>query len=144
MSSKGFLFIIILIFGISISGCLSEKIKQVPVLKVNVTLVEKEGIIDAENISITQGSVNIFDRPKNVIANSLPAISARATISKGINSTIGPWENIPYNGVGGYSFNIGFDENNLPKKDDTIHVSIYVIDKNKDRIGMIIRNIVWQ
>ncbi len=122
------------------SGC----IENVPVIKANIAFVEKEGIVEAENYTLTPGNVSYFNRPRNVQAGSFPAIAARATFLEGNDSMIGPWEALSYNGSGTYSFNIGFDEKRYPKVNDKIHISIMVVDKDGERIGYMIKDITWK
>jgi hypothetical protein len=136
-------FIIFLLLGIIISGCLSNPTKQVPVIHANITLVENQGIVEAENYRLIQGTVNYLNRPKSTQPEAFPAISARAVISKGKNSTIGPWENLAYKGNGTYSFDIGFEEE-YPAPGDKINIYIYVWDKNGGRIGYLTQDIIWQ
>lgn len=133
---------IIMIFGIIISGCVGTK--DVPVIKVNVTLVERNGIVEEDNITFTQENVSYNNRPQKTQADSFPAIGARTTILKGKDSIIGPWEMLPYKGSGNYSFNIGFRENHYPIRDESIHISIMIVDKDGERIGYIIKDIAWK
>ncbi len=135
--------IFLFILGIIVSGCISPT-KEVPVVKVNLTFVEKQGIVEAENYKLMQGTIDYINRPRRTQAESFPAIGARATILKGKNSTMGPWEMTSYKGNGTYSFNIGFDEKHYPASNDTVHVSIYVLDKNGERIGAVIKDIIWK
>ncbi len=132
-----------------VSGCIENPTRQVPVVKVNITFVEKQGIVEAENYTLTQETVSFLSRPRRIQSESLPSISARTMILKGKNITVGPWENVPYKGAGTYSFNIGFDEKHYPVPDDTVSVSIMLWDKNKttgkgERIGSVVDNIIWR
>jgi hypothetical protein len=136
-------FIIFLLLGIIISGCLSNPTKQVQVIHANITLVEKQGLVEVEDYRLIQGTVNYLNRPKSTQPEAFPAISARAVILKGENSTIGPWENLPYKGNGTYSFDIGFEEV-YPAAGDKINIYIYVWDKDGGRIGYLTQDIVWQ
>ncbi len=126
---------------VAASGCLDTW--TAPVIKVNIILVEKENFVEVENYTLTPGNVNYFNRPRSNNAKSFPAIAARATFLEGNNSVIGPWETLSYNGSGTYSFNIGFDKKRYPKADDMIHVSIMVVDKDGERIGYLVKDIVW-
>lgn len=119
-------------------------IQEVPVMKVNVTFVEREGIVDAENYTFTQGTVSYINRPKKIQADSFPAICARTVTLKGKERIIGPWEMLSYNGSGNYLFNIGFYKEHYPEPNDIIHISVIVVDKNGERIGYIIENIKWK
>lgn len=134
-----FLFLIILI-----SGCIENPFKEVPVVKVSITFLEKEGIAEAENYTLIQGYVTYFNRPRLTVAEKFPAIAGRTTISKGKNSTIGPWETLAYNGNGTYSFNLGFRENHYPTYNDIIHISIMVVDEKGKKIGYIVDDIIWK
>jgi len=138
--------ILVLFFltGIIISGCIGNPTKQVPVVHVNITFVEKQGFAEVENYKITQDTVNYLGRPKTTQAESFPAITARTMIVKGNNSTIGPWETLSYKGNGTYSFNIGFKDDSYPVPDDKIHISIMVVDKKGERIGYFIQDIIWE
>jgi hypothetical protein len=135
-------FIILLLLGIIISGCLSNPTKQVPVIHVNITLVENQGLVEAENYRLIQGTVNYLNRPKSTQPEAFPALSARAVILKGENSTIEPWENLPYKGTGTYSFDIGFEEK-YPAPGDKINIYIYVWDKSGERVGYLMKDIIW-
>lgn len=126
-----------------ISGCINPA-GQVPIVNVNITFIEKEGIAEAENYTFTQGTVKYIARPRSTAAESFPAIAARTTIMKGKNSSIGPWETLPYKGSGTYSFNLGFHENHYPACNDFVHISIMVVDKKGERIGYVTENIVWK
>lgn len=134
------IFLSVSLLGIT-SGCLDTWVA--PVIKVNITLVEKENVVEVENYTLTPGNVNYFNRPRNIQARSFPAIAARATFLEGNKSAIGPWETLSYDGGGTYSFNIGFDKKRYPIVNDTIHVSIMVVDKDGERIGYLIKDIVW-
>jgi len=135
--------ILCLIFGIMLSGCIANPAKQVPVVNVSITLVEKQGIVEVENYRLSQGTVNYLSRPKATQAESFPAITARTMITKGKNSTIGPWETLPYKGNGTYSFNIGFKEDNYPSLNDSVDIYIMIVDKNGGRIGYFTQDLTW-
>ena len=134
-----------------LSGCINP-MRQVPVMKINITYAEREGIVDADAHSFTQGNVSYLDRPKRTQAESFPAIIGRATIVKKIKSdnaifngtTVGPWEALPYKGGGSYSFYIGFSDGNYPESGDTIHISVMVVDKTGQRIGYIVEDSTWK
>lgn len=130
--------------GIIISGCIGNPTKQVPVVHVNITFVQKQGFAEVENYKITQDTVNYLGRPKTTQAESFPAITARTMIVKGKNSVIGPWETLSYKGNGTYSFNIGFKDDNYPVPDDKVHISIMVVDKKGERIGYFIQDMIWE
>lgn len=136
-------FIILLIFVVSIlmSGCINP---DVPVIKVDITFVEKEGIVEEKNYTLTPANVSYIARPKKNYADSFPAIAGRSTIFDGKDTVIGPWETLSYKGSGVYKFNIGFDERRYPKINDMVHVTIMVVDKNGDRIGYVVENIKWK
>lgn len=135
---------ILLIFsGTLISGCIDNPMKEVPVVKVNITFAEKEGFVEAVEYDFSPGSVNFLNRPKRDEA-PFPAIAARTMIAKGQNSSIGQWETLPYTGQGTYSFNIGFLEKKYPVPDDIVHISIYVVDIKGDRIGFFKNDIIWK
>ncbi len=139
--------LILVLFFISVmifSGCIGNPTKQVPVVHVNITFVEKEGFSQVQNYKITQETVNYLGRPKKTQAESFPAITARTMIMKEKNSSIGPWETLSYNGNGIYSFNIGFKDDNYPAAGDKVHISIMVVDKKGDRIGYFVQDMVWE
>ncbi|HEX7627490.1 MAG TPA: hypothetical protein VF354_01030 [Candidatus Methanoperedens sp.] len=133
-----------LLSGIIISGCIGNPTKQVPVVHVNITYVEKQGFSEVENHKLTQGTVSYLARPKTIQPESFPAITARTMIVKGKNSTIGPWEALPYNGNGTYSFNIGFREDNYPIPNDKVNIYIYVWGKKGEIIGHFEGDMVWE
>jgi len=139
--------LILVLFFLSViivSGCVGNPTKQVPVVHVNITFVEKQGFAEVENYKITQETVNYLGRPKTTQAESFPAITARTMIVKDKNSVIGPWETLSYKGNGTYSFNIGFKEDNYPVPEDKIHISIMVVDKKGERIGYFIEDMIWE
>jgi hypothetical protein len=137
-------FMILLILTVIFSGCINNPARQVPVVKVNITFVENQGIVVAQNYTLTQGTVAYLNRPRNTQAESFPAIASRTMIAKGANSTIGPWEMVTYTGNGIYSFNIGFQDDHYPVSGDIVHISIIVVDKAGTRIGYVVENIVWK
>lgn len=116
----------------------------VPVVKVNVTFVEKEGIVQATNYSIVQGSVGGFNKPNKDVANSLPAIFGRVTLGTGKDASIGPWETLPYKGNGTYQLNLGFYNGRIPKVGMPIHISVLVADKDGERIGYLVKDMEWK
>jgi len=138
--------ILVLFFfaAIIISGCVENPAKQVPVVHVNITFVEKQGFAEVKSYKLTQDTVNYLSRPKTTQAESFPAISARMMIVKGNNSTIGPWETLSYKGNGTYSFNIGFVNDNYPVLKDKVTIFIYVWDKKGERIGYFIQDMTWE
>lgn len=139
------IFILFILSGIIISGCVGNPTKQVPVVHVNITLVEKDGIVEVENYTLTQDMVNYLSRPRTTQAESFPAITARTMIVKGKNSTIGPWETLPYKGNGTYSLNIGFKEDNYPVIDDRVHISIMVVvDTKGKQISYFAQDMIWE
>jgi hypothetical protein len=138
-----FLFVLSILLSMFISGCVNP-LQEVPVIKIDISFVEKQGIVEAVNYRFTQENVSYFNRPLRVQADSFPAISARVSITKDNATTIGPWEIIPYKGSGNYSLNIGFRDNYRPVRGDPMHISIMVVDKTGQRIGYVIKNIVWQ
>jgi hypothetical protein len=141
---KKILMILLILPVILFSGCITNPAKQVPVVKANIAFVENQGIVVAQNYTLTQGTVAYLNRPRNTEADSFPAIGARTMISKGPNSTIGPWEMLTYRGNGTYSFNIGFQDDHYPVSGDIVHISIIVVDKDGTRIGYVVENIIWK
>ncbi len=133
-------FIFIIILSNIISGMKKE---DVPVIKVEMITVEKDNIVNIENISLIPGNVSYMNRPIRIQAESFPAIAGRVTILKGKESIIGPWEAVKYNGDGKYTFNIGFKDYH-PQSNEAMHVSIMIIAKNGDRIGYFVKDIVWK
>ncbi len=140
---KSILILLLLIFVIVVSGCIENPTKQVPVVHANITLAEKEGVVNFESYKLVQGTVNYLGRPRTEQAETFPAISARTVILKGENSTIGPWENLPYKGSGTYSFDIGFTEGKYPASKDNVNIYIYVWDEKGNRIGFISYQMIW-
>lgn len=138
---KKFIILLIVAVSILISGCINV---DVPVIKVDITFVEKEGIVEAGQYTMIPENISYLARPKKNYADSFPAIAGRTTIFDGKDTVIGPWETLSYNGSGAYKFNIGFDERHYPKINDIVHVTIMVVDKNGDRIGYVIENIKWK
>ena len=136
------LLILFLLSIVMISGCLNRQ--EIPVIKVNIFLVERESIVEADNLILTQENVSYYDRPQKTQADSFPAIGARITINKGKSSIIGPWEMVSYKGGGNYSFNIGFGENYYPTIGESLHISIIIVDKDGERIGYIVKDIIWK
>lgn len=139
--------IYILLLGILISGCIENPLKQVPVVKVNITLVEKEGLAVAENSSFTQGTVDYAGRPQSPVS-TFPVISGRTMVTrKNSNASTlstSEWESLPYKGNGTYTFNIGFNENYYPDPGDMVHVSVLIADEKGSRIGYTINNMIWE
>jgi len=89
-----------------------------------------------------------LQRPRREEA-PFPAIGARATLKRGKNSSIEPWEMTPFNGSGTYTFNVGFAENYYPETNDTVHVSIYLTGINKstgrgETVGFVRKDISWK
>lgn len=138
------ILMLFLISGMIISGCIGNSTKQVPVVHVNMTLVEKDGYVEVENYKLTQEMVNYLSRPRTTQAESFPAITARTMIVKGKNSSIGPWETLPYKGNGAYSFNIGFKEDKYPVLNDTVHISIMIVDIKGGQIGYFVQDMIWE
>ena len=143
VKTKILLLVLSILLPIFVSGCLNP-LQDVPVIKINMTFVDKQGIAEAENFAFAQGNVSYIDRPKRVQAESFPAISARVTTRRGNETSIGPWEVIPYKGSGDYSLNIGFPKDYHPEIGDSLHISIIVIDKDGQRIGYVIKDTIWQ
>lgn len=135
--------ILFLFSGIIISGCVTNPTKQVPVIHINITLVEKQGHVEVENYRLTQETLNYLNRPKSTQVEVFPAISARTVILKGENSTIGPWENLAYKRNGTYSFDIGFVEGKYPVPNDKVNIFIYVWDEKGGRIGYFAQEMIW-
>lgn len=147
--------IILLISSILIttflSGCLNP-IKEVPVLKIDITYSEKQGIVGADKFSFVQDNVSYINRPKKTQAESFPAVIGRITIIKSItkdnqkvNETmIGPWETLSYKGNGSYTFYLGFPEGIYPAPGDALHISVIVVDKTGQRIGYVIQDTKWK
>ena len=117
--------------------------RDVPVIKVDMIVVEKEGIANIEKVTLTPGNVSYINRPNKIVADKFPAIAARVTFLRGANSVIGPWETLYYNGTGKYTFNIGFSEIHYPQINDNIHISIMIVDKVGNRIGYFVKDMVW-
>lgn len=138
---KKVIILLIIAASILISGCINT---DVPVIKVNITFVEKEGIVDADHYTLTPENVSYIARPKKNYAESFPAIAGRTTIFDGKDTVTGPWETLPYKGNGVYTFNIGFDERGYPKINDMVHITIMVVDKNGERIGYVVEDIRWR
>ncbi len=141
--------IIVLLFllGIIVSGCIDNPIKQVPVVKVNITFVETNGKVFAENYTLTQGMVDYAGRPRNTRAESFPAIAARTMVVRNNTNAStegnGPWEAVLFKGNGTYKFNIGYNENYYPNPGDLVHVSIMVVNATGKRVGYVVDNMIW-
>lgn len=136
---------LLMISGVIISGCINPLV-QVPVIKIDITLVENQsaGIVDAVKYTFTQGNVSYIDRPKKTQADSFPAIAARETLVRGKEVIVGPWEMTNYTGSGDYSINIGFRDNYYPVSGDNLHITIMVVDKIGTKIGYVVDNIKWK
>ncbi len=138
---KKVIILLVIAASILISGCINT---DVPIIKVNITFVEREGIVEADHYTLTQENISYIARPKKNYAESFPAIAGRTTMFHGKDTVIGPWETLPYKGSGVYTFNLGFDERGYPKVNDMVHITIMVVDKNGDRIGYVIEDIKWK
>ena len=138
---KKVIILYIIVASILISGCINT---ETPIIKVDITFIEAEGIVGADHYKLTPENVSYIARPKKIYAESFPAIAGRTTIFDGKDTIIGPWETLPYKGSGAYTFNIGFDERRYPKINDMVHVTIMVVDKNGDRIGYVVEDIKWK
>lgn len=143
-----YIIVLLLLLGIIVSGCIQNPLKQVPVVKVNITFMEKGGKFYPENYTMTQGTVDYAGRPRNTIVESFPAISARTMVlrnnTKGTSEATGPWETLPFKGNGTYNFNIGFDEKYYPNPGDLVHISVIVSDDKGRRVGYVVENKVWE
>ncbi len=138
--------VILFLIGILVSGCINNPLKQVPVVKVNITLTEKGGHVEAVNQSYTPAYVDYGARPRNPVIESFPAIISRVVLvpqNDTKNSTIGQWETLGYNGNGTYSFKVGFPEGYYPQYNDTVFVTIMINDAKGERIGFVAQNILW-
>lgn len=136
--------LVLFIFAMILIAIGASTLFTVPVIKVNATFVEKEGIVQATNYSIAQGSVGYFNKPNKDVANNLPAIFGRVTLGTGKEASIGPWETLPYKGNGTYQLNLGFYSGRTPKVGMPVHISILVADKNGERIGYLVSNMEWK
>jgi|GEM_PF-2102604 len=137
----------LLLLGIIISGCIENPLKQVPVVKVNITLVERDNLVVGENATFTQSTVDYAARPNNPVT-TFPVISGRTLVTRNNTKTstlgTGQWESLPYRGNGTYSFNIGMAEDYYPEPGDNVHVTIMVANKTGARIGYTIHNMIWE
>src|SRR3989304_5203182 len=113
---KFILMISIILFTIFLNGCVNPA-KDVPIIKVNVTYSEREGIVEADTYSFVQDNVSYINRPKKTVA---------------------------YKGDGSYSFDLGFHEGNYPEPGDQVHISIIVVDNKGERIGYIVADTIWK
>lgn len=140
--------IFLFLLGIIVSGCIENPLKQVPVVKVNITFVEKAGYMDVENFTFTQKTVDYAARPRDTRAETFPTISARTLMMKNnTNASVeanGPWANIPFKGQGTYSFTMGINEKFYPDPGDVVHISIIVVDEKGRRIGYLVRDMGWE
>jgi len=143
-----YIIVLLLLLGTIVSGCIENPLKQVPVVKVNITFMEKNGKFYPENYTLTQGMVDYAARPIKNNVESFPAISARTMVVKngtnGTIETISLWENLPFKGKGTYNFNIGFNEKYYPGTGDLVHISIIVSDEKAERVGYVVENKVWE
>lgn len=140
------LLVILFLIGILVSGCVNNPFKQVPVVKVNITLAEKGGHVEAVNQSFTPAFVDYGARPRSPVVKSFPAIIARDVLvpkNDEKNSTIGQWETLGYKGNGTYSFKLGFPDGYCPQYNDTVFVTIMINGANGERIGFVAQNIIW-
>jgi hypothetical protein len=143
-----YIIVLLLLPGIIVSGCIENPLKQVPVVKVNVTFVEKEGTFYAQNYTLTQGTVDYAARPMKTNVEKFPAISARIIVyrnnTEGTIEGLGQWENLPFKGNGTYNFNIGINEKYYPDPGDYLGISIIVSDEKGKRVGYVGENRVWE
>jgi hypothetical protein len=145
------LLVISILIPTFLSGCVNP-MEKVPVMKINITYTERQGIAEPDSHSFTQDSVSYIDRPKRTQAQSFPAIIGRTTVIKKVikndakfnGTVIGPWESLPYKGNGSYSFYVGFYDGGYPESGDTIHVSVMVVDSTGQRIGYITEDETWK
>jgi hypothetical protein len=135
--------VVVFIILAFLTNIVSNVNKDVPVIKADAILLEKDNIVEIENITLVIGNVSYLNRPKKTQADTFPAVAARVTLLRGNKSIIGPWETVSYNGSGRYSFNIGFNEMYYPKINDRIHVSIMIVDKKGERIGYFVKDMIW-
>ncbi len=136
--------LVVFLCALSIAGILilgSNMYKDVPVIKVSMSLVEKQdGTVEVQNYTLVQDNVNYINRPKRINAKSFPAISGRIFVNK----RIGSWESISYNGTGNYTTSIAFPKDYVPKFGDPMHITIMVVDKDGTKIGYLTENIKWK
>lgn len=143
MKSK---IVILFLIGILVSGCITNPLKQVPVMKVDITLAEKGGRVEFVNHSYTPAFVDYAARPQNTVVKSFPGMISRAVLvpqNDEKNSTIGQWETLGYEGNGTYSFKVGFVDGHYPQYNDTVFITIAIHAANGDRIGFAAQNIMW-
>lgn len=136
--------LVLFIFAMILIAIGASTLFVVPIVKVNVTFLEKGGIVQATNYSIVQGSVGYFNKPSKDVANNLPAIFGRVTLGIEKEASIGPWETLPYKGNGTYQLNLGFYRGRNPKVGMPVHISVLVADKNGERIGYLVSNMEWK
>ncbi len=136
---------VILLLLIILSGCIKNPTEKVPILKVEMLLNETNGTVRAEEYTITPATIDYIKRPKEMLAESFPTIGGRVWVTKykNISSSIGPWAYTPYNGPGKYNLTLGFREGMYPVPNDTLHVSIIVVNKKGERIGYVVQNLNW-
>jgi hypothetical protein len=143
-----YIIVLLLLLGIIVSGCIENPLKQVPVVKVNITFMEKQGEFYAQNYTLTQGTVDYAARPMKTNVESFPAISARIIVLRNnTNATmegLSQWENLPFKGNGTYNFNIGFNEKYYPDTGDFVGIFIIVSDEKGRRVGYVGENRVWE
>lgn len=137
------MILVLFIFAMLLISLGASTLFTVPVIKANVTFVEKDGIVQATNYSFVEGKVSYFNRPNKGVAESLPAIFGRVTIGTGVKAVIGPWETLPYTGNGTYQLSFGFREGRTPTVDTPVHISILVADKDGERIGYLVSDMKW-
>src|SRR3989338_6448954 len=70
----------IILFTIFLNGCVNPA-KDVPIIKVNVTYSEREGIVEASTYSFVQDNVSYINRPKKTVADSFPSLSEYVTFT---------------------------------------------------------------
>lgn len=138
------LLAILLVSGILISGCVTNPLKQVAVVKVNITFIEKQDFAEVQNVTFTQGTVDYAGRPKRSKAAEFPAIAGRVMIYQNNESIIMPWETVQYTGNGTYRLNLGFSDKIQPRFNDPIHISIVVLNSTGKQIGSHVTNTKWE
>lgn len=130
------LLFLVLIF----SGCIdeiAERVQQVQVVFVNVTVGEENNTSIIQNITAKGGMIPKLYAPGNVFPEKFPAIFAEVLQPYNVSNprtfrTISMSNGQPFNGSGTYTFTVQLSENSL-NKSQPISVYSEILDTQSKR-----------
>ncbi|VVB86240.1 Uncharacterised protein [uncultured archaeon] len=133
-----FMFILIFVFALMVSGCIGNIGENVPVMYVNVTVGEPNGTMVIQEIEAHTGEMPKLTAPQERTPNEFPAIYVNVVQDMFPRAF---QTGKDYSGPGVYNFTLGFQRE--INRSVPMQIIAQAINKTSDTVDLKVMNFNW-